>query len=267
MAEGNSAVIDSHSHLLPGVDHGCPDIATSLHMAREAAASGVTTVICTPHLWDWDEPTMERVREVHAEMTTQLADAGIELELRLGFETSLDVAASVELEQLRAVTIDGSGGALLLEMPYSGWPVYIEDTIFRLSVAGFLPILAHPERNDRIQENMSLLDGCLRAGAVAQGTAPSLDGEFGRASEQTFLQMLLNGSMSLLASDAHAFRKDGWTMLPMLRSLEGRVPKEDLVALTETNPALLLAGEKPFPVKPDAVGTSWRERMRRQKAR
>jgi protein-tyrosine phosphatase len=257
-------LIDTHSHLLPGVDHGCPDLATSLHMAREAAESGVTTVICTPHLWDWDEPTMKRVREVHAEVTAELAVAGIKLELRLGFETSLDIAATVNLEKLRDITIDGSGGAILLEMPYSGWPVYLESTIFRLSVAGFLPILAHPERNDRIQENITLLDGCLRAGAVAQGTAPSLGGEFGRASEQTFLQMLADGSMSLLASDAHAFRRDGWTMTPMLKSLEGRVTKEHLVVLTETNPARLLAGLKPSPVRPEAArGSRWGKTRRK----
>jgi protein-tyrosine phosphatase len=260
-------VIDTHSHLLPGVDHGCPDLATCLHMAREAAASGVKTVICTPHLFDWDEPAIERVREVTTEVRAALTAADIQLELRLGFEITVDLAATVDLDKLRTVTIDGSGGAILVEMPYSGWPVYMEETLFRLSVAGFLPILAHPERNERIQENLSFLDGCLRAGAVAQGTAPSLGGEFGRASEQAFLQLLFDGSFALLASDAHAFRREGWTMTAMLKALEGRVAKEDLVALTETNPARLLDGKKPLAVKPGAGGTSWRGRMRRQKAR
>jgi protein-tyrosine phosphatase len=261
------ALIDTHSHLLPGVDHGCPDLPTCLHMAREAAASGVGTVICTPHLFEWDEPAIEQVWEVFAEVRAALTAADIQLELKLGFEVTVEVAAMVDLAKLRTVTIDGSGGAILVEMPYSGWPLYMEETLFRLSVAGFLPILAHPERNERIQENLSFLDGCLRAGAVAQGTAPSLGGEFGRASEQCFLQLLSEGSLSLLASDAHAFRREGWTMVPMFKALEGRVSKEDLVALTETNPARLLEGKKPVAVKPGAGGMSWRARIRRPKAR
>ena len=42
-------MIDIHTHILPGVDDGSPRTAESLEMLRLAAASGVETVIATPH--------------------------------------------------------------------------------------------------------------------------------------------------------------------------------------------------------------------------
>jgi len=243
-------MIDTHSHLLPGLDHGCPDIETALQMAREAATSGVETVVCTPHLPDWDEalvgsagPAQERVRR-------GLADAGVPLELRLGFEVDLGLAATIDATRLCALTIEGSGGAILLEMPYVGWPPFMEDTIFRLATAGFVPILAHPERNERVQRSPELLGACLKAGAVAQATAGSLGGTFGRVAERTFFRLISEGLISLVASDAHSFNREGWTMLAMVAALEGRVSQEDIVTLTATNPARLLAGQKPLPVRP-----------------
>ena len=63
-------MIDTHSHLLPGLDHGCPDIETSVRMARAAAEAGVRTVVCTPHFPRWDEELIGRagvvINEVRA---------------------------------------------------------------------------------------------------------------------------------------------------------------------------------------------------------
>jgi protein-tyrosine phosphatase len=255
-------VIDTHSHLLPGLDHGCPDLPTSVLMARAAEESGVNIIVCTPHLPQWDEPFVRRAGEVIEEVRAELAVAGVHVALKLGFEVDLSVAAAVAMEKLQALVIEGSGGAILLEMPYSGWLPHMEETVFRLSANGFLPVLAHPERNDRVQMSTDPLARCLKAGAVAQGTAGSLGGMFGRAAEKTFFRLLSEGTMSLLASDAHSFKTDGWTMGPMLAALEGRVGSEEQVTLTGTNPACLLAGERPQPVKPANGSTSWRDRAR-----
>lgn len=243
-------MIDTHSHLLAGVDHGCPDLATSVLMARAAADSGVAVVVCTPHLPEWDETLIGRAGMVLGETRAALEAAGVELELRLGFEVDLNVAATADTTRLSVLTIEGSRGAILLETPYSGWPPFVEETIFRLSTQGFVPVLAHPERNDRIQKSSDLLVRCLRAGAVAQGTAGSLSGIFGRTSEKTFFRLITEGLISLLASDAHSFQADGWTMGPMLAALKARVGESDLLTLTDDNPRRLLNGKKPHPVKP-----------------
>ena len=260
-------MIDTHSHLLPWVDHGCPNLETSVSMAREAAASGIHTVVCTPHLPEWDAADVQRARVVIEQVRAALLDAGVEITLLLGFEVDLSVAATVDNDRLWELTIEGSKGAILLEMPYSGWPVFMEDTIFRLASAGFVPVLAHPERNDRIHDSSQLLMGCLKAGAVAQATAGSLGGEFGRASVRTLYRLFSEGLISLVGSDAHADRKEGWTLGPMLKALEGLTTEESIRTLMETNPRRLLGGKAPTPVMPAGEGRSVRGRTRRPRLR
>ena len=45
-------LVDLHSHILPGVDDGSPDLETSLELARESVADGVTHMLLTPHHMD-----------------------------------------------------------------------------------------------------------------------------------------------------------------------------------------------------------------------
>jgi protein-tyrosine phosphatase len=260
-------LIDTHSHLLPGVDHGCPDLETGLQMAGAAAASGIGTVVCTPHLPDWDETHIHEIQVAIEEMRGALAAAGIELTLLLGFEVDLSVAMAVGPRELEVLTIEGSNGAILLEMPYSGWPVFMEDLVFRLATTGFRPVLAHPERNDRLQSSSDLLVGCLKAGAVAQATAASLTGEFGRSPAHTLRRLLSEGHIRLLASDAHAYRKDGWTMETMMAGLAGFVDEEGLALLTRVNPARLLAGEglRAISVLGNGKTRSWGLRRRKER--
>ena len=42
-------LVDLHCHLLPEVDDGSPDMATSLKLAQEAVADGVSHCLLTPH--------------------------------------------------------------------------------------------------------------------------------------------------------------------------------------------------------------------------
>jgi protein-tyrosine phosphatase len=241
-------MIDTHAHVLPGVDHGSPDLETSLRMLREAAARGVDTMACTPHLYEYDAHLIERVREVHEEVKIAAARSAISVRLLLGFEVDLTVAVAADDETLRTLTIEGSDRSLILEMPYSGWPPFLEETIFRLSASGFLPILAHPERNDRVQRSPDVLAACLNAGAVAQGTAGSLSSLFRKQSLKTFHELLARGWIAVLASDAHWQPEYTWTVSPLLAELGKRVSPGARELLTETNPALILAGKRPLPL-------------------
>jgi hypothetical protein len=138
-------------------------------MLREAAAQGVETVVCTPHLYELDARLVERAHEVHEEVKIELQKAAIPIRLLLGFEVDAAVAVTADDDTLRGLTIEGSERSLLVEMPYNGWPLYLEQTVFRLSAAGFLPILAHPERNERVQHSPDVLTACLKRGRDRSG--------------------------------------------------------------------------------------------------
>ena len=46
-----SAVIDFHSHVLPGIDDGSPSVEASVEMLRMEAEQGIRHVVATPHFY------------------------------------------------------------------------------------------------------------------------------------------------------------------------------------------------------------------------
>ncbi|MCX8033588.1 MAG: hypothetical protein N3B14_09465 [Thermoleophilia bacterium] len=238
-----SRLIDTHSHLLPGLDHGCPDMQTSLEMALAAATSGVQIVACTPHLTEWDPDLIVSARDTATAVRDVLAREGIELELRLGFEVDVSLLVGAPYDRLRELTLEGTPGVLVIETPYHGWPFYLEEIVFDLASRGFTPVLAHPERNDRVQRDPSLLARCRRAGALVQATAGSLGEPFGKEAERCFFRLVALELVDLVASDAHWFRREDWTMERMLILLEKWVGAEDLLTLAYANPLRLVSGD------------------------
>ncbi len=233
-------------------------------MARELWEHETKTVVCTPHFYEWDAKLVARARETLVQVRDVLRADDIGLRLLLGFEVDLSVIAEADEQMLASLVIegsareDGSGGTLLLETPYSGWPPFIQETIWRLSTRGYLPILAHPERNERIQRSPELLADCLRAGAVAQGTAGSLSGMFRRSSARTFFELLARGDLSLLASDGHAQIPYTWSLASLLEELRKKIPEDYLDTLVRANPARVLQGSRPPADEGERVRTkSW----------
>jgi protein-tyrosine phosphatase len=254
-------LIDTHSHLLPGLDDGSPDMPSSLEMAREAAALGTSVVVCTPHLLEPGLTPLSLVRKVLEDMKECLQAESIPLRLLLGFEVDLHTAAAARVEELRSFAIEGTD-LLLLEVPHHGWPSMMEELIFRLRSQGFRPILAHPERNSRIQKDPELLSRCLRSGAIAQATTASLTDRFGKETSRAFFRQLTRGEVTLLGSDAHYRRRDSWALAPTLHELEDRMDPAERQRLVQGNPSDLLSGGWPTPVNAFEPEGGWLRRVK-----
>jgi protein-tyrosine phosphatase len=196
-------LIDLHSHILPGVDDGARTLEESVDIARAAAGDGITAIAATPHVRE-DYPTeAETMEQGVAQVRGALAEAGIELELYAGGELALDWLDRLEREEIRRFGLGGNPAFLLVEFPYFGWPLDLPDRLFKLRLAGFTPVLAHPERNAEVQEAPERLEGLVETGTLVQVTAASLDGRLGRAPRETGLKLVELGHAHLLASDAH----------------------------------------------------------------
>ncbi len=255
-------MIDTHSHLLPGIDDGAATLEESVALARQAAAVGVREIVCTPHLRLPDDPAGDQAADILPVVQAALDAAGIPILLHLGYELGFSFAAGLEPEQLARYTI-GASSAILVEIPHVGWPPLAERNVHRWRLQGFIPILAHPERCDRAQRDPSLVETLLRMGAVAQGTTPSLMGLFGPASRRLLLRLLAGGGLSLLASDTHFGRSSGRDLRAATHRLLQYAPGADVRTLTEDNPARLLRGEPLLAVEPVRVLRSWETYIRR----
>ena len=69
--------VDIHTHILPGVDDGSPDLERSINLLRMAWEDGTGAVILTPHYRGrYRRNTPQQLREIYQ---TLQAHASIEL--------------------------------------------------------------------------------------------------------------------------------------------------------------------------------------------
>ncbi|RDI74869.1 Capsular polysaccharide biosynthesis protein [Gaiella occulta] len=240
------AVIDLHSHILPGLDDGARNLEEAIEIARSMADDGVGVVSATPHVRD-DYPTSPDAMEAALGLVrSAVAEAGIALDVRGGGEIALDRLGSLADDSLARFGLGGNPRLLLLEYPYHGRPLGLEHECARLRQRGIVTVIAHPERNLSVQERPGDLEEVVRAGAVVQLTAASVDGRLGRASAGCARRLLELELAHLIASDAHAagVREAG------MSQAAAAVGGGELARwLTSDVPAALLEGDE-LPARP-----------------
>jgi protein-tyrosine phosphatase len=239
-------MIDLHAHLLPGIDDGAQTLDESRAIARAAAAEGVDAIAATPHVRSDFPTTVEEMERGVAELRADFEREGIPVQVLHGGEIDLEALRSLEPETVQRFTLAQTGVYLLLEFPYSGWPLGLDREIFSLRAAGFTPLLAHPERNREVQAAPERLEELVRLGASVQITAASLEGRLGKSSREASFRLLELGLVDVLASDLHT---------PAVREARLGAAVETLKDaalarhLTEDAPRAIVAGEE-LPERP-----------------
>ena len=240
-------MIDLHSHILPGLDDGAATLADSRELARAALADGVRAIAATPHVRAADYPTSVQAMEAGvASVRQDFEEHGIEIEVLHGGEIALDRLGDLSREELERFTIGQTGRYLLVEFPYSGWPLGLEQQLFELRLAGIESLLAHPERNREVQSDPARLEPLVAAGALVQLTAASLDGRIGRSSQATAESLISGGLAHVIASDAHTPEVREVGLAAAAKSLKDKGLARWLV---EDAPAAIAAGD-PVPTRP-----------------
>lgn len=251
-------MIDTHSHLLPGLDDGAENIEESLALALAAEGEGITDIVCTPHVDSFGDRAARLGPGVLEATQSALREAGLALRLHLGYELTFPFVQTLAPTELSPLCLGVGNEAILLEAPYVGWPAFAEDFFFKLRLQGLTPVLAHPERNPTVQRRPDLLSSLVRLGVVPQGTVPSLFGVFGAAARKTLLRRLVAGDIWLIASDAHYRRRTECSMSGARTKLARALPGIDVQLLFEENPTRLLRGESllsPEPIR--GKGGAW----------
>lgn len=192
--------IDIHSHILPGVDDGAQSREESLAMLRVAIEAGTTDLVATPHA----DPrySYDRVASQAALDNLQTAVGGaIRLHLGCDCHFSHDNLEAV-MRSPAQFTVNG-GPWLLVEFSDFSIPSATEVVFASLRSLGVYPIVTHPERNPLLRQTSERLKDWVRAGAYLQVTAQSLSGGFGGAARRLSLQLIQQGLVHFVASDAH----------------------------------------------------------------
>jgi len=243
-------LIDLHCHLLPGLDDGAKDLNAALAMARMAAADGITTAACTPHIlpgvYNNSGPA---IIAATARLQHEIDQAGIPLQLVSGADVHIAPDLTVRLAGGQALTINRSR-YLLLEPPHHVLPPRMEDHIFGLQTAGYVPIITHPERLSWTEKHYPLIQRLVYSGNLMQLTAGSLMGRFGRRAQYWAERMLDDGLCHLLATDAHDPQQRAPQLSDAREFVARRLGAEEASKLVLGRPHAILANANPIELPP-----------------
>jgi len=195
-------VIDLHTHLLWDWDDGPDDRAQALEMCRIAEKDGIKAIALTPHVFRLSRhgDNLDVLRERMVEFAKEMGEAPIDFHWGAEVFVHPEVLASIEKF---GFTIDDTN-YVFLEFPSDAVPPGSANLVYSLMLKGYVPIISHPERNRGFIERPETLYELVSMGCVAQVTAMSLTGEFGRETRSAAGLFLEHGLVHIIASDAHS---------------------------------------------------------------
>jgi protein-tyrosine phosphatase len=241
-------MIDLHCHILPGVDDGAQSLAEAVEMCRLAAADGCEAMVATPHQrrGEWWNADRGRLAVLAADLQEAV---GPGFRVLLGGEIHVDSELLAEVEKLP----DGGGilplaGSryLLIEFGSAGTAAESLHLIHELVVAGWRPVIAHPELIPWLAPDLALMALLVSRGALTQVTAMSLTGEFGRRPQNDAVALLEAGLVHFVASDSHGVRRRPPGLRRAYRTIAGRWGEEAARRLTHDNPRAVIE-DRPLP--------------------
>lgn len=238
-------MIDLHCHILPGVDDGAQSLAEAVAMCQLAAEDGCEAMVATPHQrrgewWNCD-------REHLATLARELQEAvGPLPRVLLGGEVHVDNDLLTEVENGGGVLPLAGSRYLLIEFGPFGTPAESVHLIHELVVAGWRPIIAHPEFIPWLAPDPELVALLVARGALTQVTAMSLTGDFGRRPQNDAVVLLETGLVHFVASDSHGVRRRPPGLRRAYETIAGRWGEDAARRLTWDNPRAVVE-DRPLP--------------------
>lgn len=192
--------VDIHSHLLPGIDDGSPNIETSLTFLSRLDALGLQHFFATPHVYAELYPNTPNTIQLALDGLRQALPTGIELEAAAEYMVD-DAFDSHFTKGNRLMTLPGNH--VLIEMSYIAESAQIERIIFELQVHGYKPILAHPERYVFYHGNPERYQQLKYLGCLFQMNLLSPTGYYNPQVRKAAQHLLKRGMIDFIGTDLH----------------------------------------------------------------
>lgn len=196
---------DLHSHLIPGIDDGAKTMDESIEMIELFIAQGYTKLITTPHIMSHRYPNTRAIIEEGLQALKQeLLARGLQIDIEVASEYYLDETVMALVEQRDIMTFGEN--YMLFEMSYVQPLHHLEEMIFEIKVAGYTPVLAHPERYVYMHDDFSKYERLKEKGVLFQVNIPSLGGYYSKPIQKVAKKIAEAGMIDFLGSDAHKVR-------------------------------------------------------------
>ncbi len=194
--------VDFHSHFLPGLDDGCVELEESMSLIKQMHDYGYTHIIMSPHVMgDYYKNTPEMILEKLHLVREEAKKRNIDLMLDATAEYYLDEWFEDKIKN--RLLLPFGGNKILFEISYVNEPRNLFETVFDLQVAGYQPVLAHPERYSFYHDHFDIYEKLVAQGCHLQVNLLSLVGYYGNAEKRTAEKLAEKNLIYYVSSDAH----------------------------------------------------------------
>lgn len=239
-------MIDIHTHILPGMDDGAQDIYDCIEMAALAYESGTETIVATPHCnipGLFDNYLGKEYIRVFQDTKEILKKEVPGITLLAGMEVFTTEDVPRLLTDGKIFPINRTR-YVLMEFDFQEEPVFADRMLRKVREVGAVPVIAHAERYEFVQDDPGIVYRWKQAGYEVQTNKGSFMGRFGRHARSTAYELLDHNLVSAVASDAHSPVRRTTCMADAYDELLGSCPKEYLDVLFRINPMRICNGEK-----------------------
>ena len=197
----DSIVCDMHSHLIPAIDDGSPDLETSVQIIKNLQSLGFKKIVTTPHIMcDFYRNTPEIILDGLKDLQDELKRQSVEIKISAAAEYYIDYDFEAKVDSGEKFLTIGDN-QLLIETSFISSPPNFGDTIFKLQLAGYRIILAHPERYSFMTfedlKNYKTRSLCLQINLL------SLLGFYGQPAKQMAEKLIENNMVDYVGTDCH----------------------------------------------------------------
>ncbi|MEZ4722015.1 MAG: CpsB/CapC family capsule biosynthesis tyrosine phosphatase [Flavobacteriales bacterium] len=194
--------VDVHSHFIPGIDDGADSMETSLELIGKMAEFGYKKVVTTPHVMsDYYRNTPDIIRSGCDKVREALSKAGIDIEIDCAAEYYLDAELMDKVKKRELLTFGDN--YVLFELPFLNEPPNLANVVFEMQLAGYKPVLAHPERYAFWHMDFDKYETMIDKGVLLQLNINSLTGHYSPIVKKIAQQLIEKGMIELLGSDCH----------------------------------------------------------------
>ncbi|NLR58973.1 histidinol phosphatase [Chitinophaga polysaccharea] len=192
---------DIHSHLIPGIDDGVPDVATAMAFIEQLQHMGIQKIVTTPHIMmDRYPNSAATIAAPYQEVVEALARKNNTIPFHYAAEYYMDEQFETLLQQ-PLLTL--SGNKVLVEISFISPPLQLAQWLFDIQAAGYQPVLAHPERYAYYHADIVKYEQLKKQGCLLQLNLLSLTGYYGKHVQQAAEKLMAAGLPDLIGTDLH----------------------------------------------------------------
>lgn len=194
--------VDMHSHLIPGIDDGSPDMRTTVDLLRHFEGLGYKKVITTPHIMsDYYRNSSDTIRRGRDNVREAISKYNINLEFEAAAEYYLDEHFDALIEADDLLTFGNNH--VLFELAFMSEPDMLKSVLFKLQMKGYHPILAHPERYAYWHNELDKFHDLSDRDILLQLNINSLTGTYSPQVQKTAEYLIDRDLVDFIGTDCH----------------------------------------------------------------